>query len=699
MPTKDSTLLRALEPLLVAGFASPHRAVVNDSVVFWNETFGAERLLEYPTKLESVLRARLTDADITLPTFPDIDIDHVPATLPAFFDSPSQESIGLQPPRFVGSSGPGFLSPRGLPPNTNLASKSSTISRAIFSPSPAKRTNRRSASSTPRPRLRHDDSQIQFAPIDSSPLPPADESQYLTEHQKEVKARQHLDAQLFPDLSSSPMAHSTALPRGLPKRLDFGSKAGPQKDDAFGTPIGLPDVHGLQSDDMPSSPTPSSNRDVSQGAIDVDEREEEEAIVHDPPSSPPRGANGDDNGQEETTEVNDEADVDATTVDISDLPDLQQETVQGASQEEEASTTDGGEAGPETEASDFPSDSGLPTIQLQLEEELAQEPQPVPSSQPDDVLDTGSGDAAANEADQDNAADAAEDGITRVDDSFIQPVSQDESQSTENGEPGPRPGRKRKRGSLKHFHVKKQKQQSPLQRVWSTFGFGQQEEVDDDIEDEIVVASSRPASSPVKSIEANDETQDEEVVVERSAIVKDEREVMQPPPKRGRGRPRKSETPTPSQTESAPSRSLKRKASVLSNASVDGSQPSPSFVKDTPAPTKKGGRGRGRPYKASQERRDSSASIRTATAVVVPCQEGHPQMTTPEDQIEEEEEAASVQDRVILTPRSILGRLKDALSDFKGMILGSQEEREFDNVLFELRREAHEAGRRGRQAQ
>jgi hypothetical protein len=492
----------------------------------------------------------------------------------------------------------------------------------------------------------------------------------------------------------------------VPKRLDFGSKASPQKNDGFGTPTGLPDVNGLQSDDMLSSPTPSSNRDASQGANDVDEHEEEEVNVHDPPSSPPRAANEDDNGMEEPTEANAETDLVATTVDISDLPDLHQETAQGGSREEEASPADVDEAGPDTEdmvsASEFPSDSRLPTVQLQLEEELVQEPRPVPYSQPRDAQDQFSGGTASDEANQGLAAEAAEDGITRVEDSFVRPVSQDESQSTENGAPGPRPGRKRKRGSSKNFTVKKQKQQSPLQRVWSTFGFGQQEEDDDDIGDEIVVASSRPTSSPAKSIEANDETQDDEVVVERSVLVKDEPEVMQPPPKRGRGRPRKSETPTPSQTEAAPTRSLKRKASVLSNASLDDSQTSPSFVKDTPAPTKKKGRGRDRAPHASQERPGSSGSVRTATAVVIHRHEDDLQTTPPEehlDEEEEEEEAAAVQDRVILTPRSILGRLKDALSDFKGMILGSQEEKEFDDVLFELRREAHEASRRGRQAQ
>ena len=59
---------------------------------------------------------------------------------------------------------------------------------------------------------------------------------------------------------------------------------------------------------------------------------------------------------------------------------------------------------------------------------------------------------------------------------------------------------------------------------------------------------------------------------------------------------------------------------------------------------------------------------------------------------------ASVSNRVILTPKSILGRLKGILADCQRMVLGSQEERELDDVLFEVRREIHEAARRGRTA-
>ena len=122
---------------------------------------------------------------------------------------------------------------------------------------------RRGRPRKPSSKPRHDDSQIEFAPIESSsPLPRPEDSQLLTEHQKEVKTRQNQDAQLFAEFSSSPIAQSTALPRTLPKRLDFTSEADAKDDENQGTPIALPDPNGLASDDMPSSPTPSSTKDA-----------------------------------------------------------------------------------------------------------------------------------------------------------------------------------------------------------------------------------------------------------------------------------------------------------------------------------------------------------------------------------------------------------------------------------------------------
>lgn len=56
----------------------------------------------------------------------------------------------------------------------------------------------------------------------------------------------------------------------------------------------------------------------------------------------------------------------------------------------------------------------------------------------------------------------------------------------------------------------------------------------------------------------------------------------------------------------------------------------------------------------------------------------------------------SFTERVILTPRSIIEKLRKMVSDCKDMVLGRDEERELDDVMFDLRTEVHAAGRRSR---
>lgn len=97
---------------------------------------------------------------------------------------------------------------------------------------------------TPRRRLRHENSQIQFVPVESSPLPSDIESQLLTERQKEVKERQRgSNAMFLEDLPSS----SPALPS-------------PTKETGVLTPVKLSDLRDteLGSDDL-LTPTLAAN--------------------------------------------------------------------------------------------------------------------------------------------------------------------------------------------------------------------------------------------------------------------------------------------------------------------------------------------------------------------------------------------------------------------------------------------------------
>ena len=64
--------------------------------------------------------------------------------------------------------------------------------------------------STPPARLRHDDSQVQFVAVNSSPIDSTSyDSQLLTERQREVRARQQADTAIFSDIRSSPITEST----------------------------------------------------------------------------------------------------------------------------------------------------------------------------------------------------------------------------------------------------------------------------------------------------------------------------------------------------------------------------------------------------------------------------------------------------------------------------------------------------------
>jgi hypothetical protein len=63
----DSTLLSALQVLLVAGLGSRHRSIVGQSITMWNSTFGRTERLEYPdTLLKALIRVRAL-SDILLP--------------------------------------------------------------------------------------------------------------------------------------------------------------------------------------------------------------------------------------------------------------------------------------------------------------------------------------------------------------------------------------------------------------------------------------------------------------------------------------------------------------------------------------------------------------------------------------------------------------------------------------------------------
>ncbi|KAI9879499.1 MAG: hypothetical protein M1830_008375 [Pleopsidium flavum] len=308
LPNKDSSMLQHLEPLIVSGFESRQKAIVNETVKFWNRTFGCEENLEYPESVRHRLHKLRSIAVLRLPSFPDISEDQIDTTPFNFSDSQDEcfdEDLDAAQPVATscearGRLGPSFIanSPESSPLRPALHHKTQSPQSSI-EPTHSK--------TTPTPRPRHDDSQVQFAAIESSPFSETfPESQLLTDRQREVKERQQTQpAAMFPDLRSSPGPKSREMKDGLP-RLSLSSDraaTGELVADGPTTPTLPPPQNGLMDDFVASSPTYRSS--TKRRGLESDDigppssPPDFKAVVAvyqlaDPPSSPPSNCIGND---------------------------------------------------------------------------------------------------------------------------------------------------------------------------------------------------------------------------------------------------------------------------------------------------------------------------------------------------------------------------------------------------------------------
>jgi hypothetical protein len=217
LPRKDGQVLLHLEPLITAGFVSRRRDIVNASITTWNKTFGKEGSLKYPLRLETVLRRLRSSVDVVLPSLDVKDDGSVSSLIyvviqgltmcqdaeMSFYDSDDNSE---EPRRSARSS-----RVRESPFKIIKPARGSMLQSPAVS-SPASR--RTSARRKPKVRLRHDNSQIQFEAIVSSPSNPfVQESQILTERQKEMIERQRLSGGLFANMGApSPTRNAPPSP-------------------------------------------------------------------------------------------------------------------------------------------------------------------------------------------------------------------------------------------------------------------------------------------------------------------------------------------------------------------------------------------------------------------------------------------------------------------------------------------------------
>ncbi|KAL5118903.1 hypothetical protein ACEQ8H_003226 [Pleosporales sp. CAS-2024a] len=242
LPRKDAQILLHLESLITAGFVSKRKSIVNMSIATWNKTFGQEESLQYPPGLEQALRRLRNTVELSLPSLESRDdaTDGI-----SFYESDSNTESTRQP----------FKSPRVRDSPYKIsksARKSSVQSPAVSTPG----SRRSSARRIPKVRLRHDNSQIQFEPIVSSPSNPfVQESQVLTERQKEMIERQRISGSLFANM-------------GAPSRMELHLDAMTSDDLTTGlsntTPLKTLAATGSLDMFLDSSPTPHARKNTRQ---------------------------------------------------------------------------------------------------------------------------------------------------------------------------------------------------------------------------------------------------------------------------------------------------------------------------------------------------------------------------------------------------------------------------------------------------
>ena len=73
----DTRLLFNIQELMLASFRSRHKSIVNESIVFWNSTFGEQETLEYPKDLTPIFRKLRSMTELRLPNFPEFNGEDV----------------------------------------------------------------------------------------------------------------------------------------------------------------------------------------------------------------------------------------------------------------------------------------------------------------------------------------------------------------------------------------------------------------------------------------------------------------------------------------------------------------------------------------------------------------------------------------------------------------------------------------------
>jgi len=185
----------------------------------WNQAFENETDVQYPEALKDVLLSLRPYVDIALPSL-DASLSGTHNLAPLFVDS--QEDLDATGSLVKYGQGPNLAASAPPLPDHLETPRSSQASPSSRNKSNNSQTRSRSRSArlakrARTPKLRHDDSQVQFALIEeASPSKQTNESQVLTDRQREVRERQLENAALFPSIRSSPKNdHDKLIPSSI----------------------------------------------------------------------------------------------------------------------------------------------------------------------------------------------------------------------------------------------------------------------------------------------------------------------------------------------------------------------------------------------------------------------------------------------------------------------------------------------------
>ncbi|KAF4953854.1 hypothetical protein FGADI_5646 [Fusarium gaditjirri] len=201
----EDKVLTTVEPLVAAGFRSKHRHIVNKMAETWNALVKDEESVDCSESLKSIIASLRPTVDVSFPGM-EHSSGEFGAQAQTFADT--QEDLSFMALSSAKSSGQDVEQVASPVPSISKMSLRGATTRKRRRDATPESAKTKPAKRTATPRLRHDNSQIQFAPIVSSPL--VEESQHLTERQKEVRERQEENAGLYPSIRSSPRTRAQA---------------------------------------------------------------------------------------------------------------------------------------------------------------------------------------------------------------------------------------------------------------------------------------------------------------------------------------------------------------------------------------------------------------------------------------------------------------------------------------------------------